>query len=253
MYASNRAVTYHIIEDKSEENKANKAQLQRWNLTSGTNAYLCGFFFLFQPTHEVVKQFHKTWTKLSDPTTLKIGIHIRVGDYEFAAPHDLVKGRKQIQDYEDYFRCAQEIEDSRRESNQPVIWYVISDSLSIRLAAQEKFGSKVLIDRVRASHLDCDSTKLSCAELAQNQSLQLAVGEMLAFSLANVHIIGRASGYSRSGAWLSIVPPDSERQHIYDLPSEHIFGKPREYENRPCSKSNFRPPGDDAKQWSGVR
>ena len=46
---------------------------------------------------------------------------------------------------------------------------------------------------------------------------------------------------------------DSERQHIYDLPSEHIFGKPREYENRPCSKSNFRPPGDDAKQWSGVR
>lgn len=38
MYASNRAVTYHIIEDKSEENKANKAQLQRWNLTSGTNA-----------------------------------------------------------------------------------------------------------------------------------------------------------------------------------------------------------------------
>ena len=105
--------------------------------------YLCGFFFLFQPTHEVVRQFHKTWTKLSDPSTLKIGIHIRVGDYEFAAPHNLEKGRKQILDYEDYFRCAQEVEDTRRKANQSVVWYVISDSLSIRLAAQEKFGSKV--------------------------------------------------------------------------------------------------------------
>ena len=66
---------------------------------------------------------------------------------------------------------------------------------------------QVLIDKIRASHLDCDGTRGSCAELAQNQSLQLAVGEMLAFSLANVHVIGRSSGYARSGAWLSVVQP----------------------------------------------
>ena len=38
MYASNRAVTYHLVEDSSEGNKANRARLKHWNLISGTNA-----------------------------------------------------------------------------------------------------------------------------------------------------------------------------------------------------------------------
>ena len=45
----------------------------------------------------------------------------------------------------------------------------------------------------------------------------------------------------------------SERQHIYDLSSDHTFGKPREFDKRPCGVSDFRPPGEDAKQWSGIR
>ena len=38
MYASNRAVTYHLVEDSSEENKANRARLKHWDINNGTNA-----------------------------------------------------------------------------------------------------------------------------------------------------------------------------------------------------------------------
>ena len=249
MYASNRAAIYHLVEDSSEGNKANRQRLQQLGVTNCSNAFLCAFFFLFKPNQEVIKQFHKTWNKLSNSSALKIGIHVRVGDAEFAAPHDIVKGRVQIEKFLAYFRCAQEIENSRKKENQTVIWYVISDSLSIRLAAQERFGSKVLIDKLRASHLDCNHVATSCKEHAQNVSMQLAVGEMLAFSLADVHVYGKDSGYGRSGAWLSVRPQAEGpgRKHLYDL-----FNHER-YRNRSCGISDYADPSDDSRQWSGIR
>jgi len=102
----------------------------------------------------------------------------------------------------------------------------------------------VLIDKLRASHLDCVHVDTSCTQRAQNISMQLAVGEMLAFSLADVHVINKDSGYSRSGAWLSV--RHGERKHIYDMFNHH------RYNNRPCGLADHADPYDDAKQWSGV-
>lgn len=256
MHASNRAVTYHLVEDSSPENRRNRERLQQLGLRHGSNTFLCAFHFLFAPSHEVRRLFRKTWQRLSNPAVLKIGIHVRVGDAEFAAPHDLAKGRGQIEAYMDYFRCAQDIEDSRRAQNQSVLWYVLSDSLSIRLAAQERFGSKVLIDRHRAAHLDCESVATNCSSRALDASLVLAVGEMLAFSLADVHVFSKDSGYGRSGAWLSRQAGASggggrggaayKRQHLYDLLIHHRDG------NRSCGRNNFADPNDDARQWSGI-
>lgn len=240
LYASNRGVSYHLVEDdKSPGNAANRESLHRFGLKHGSNAFLCAFHFLFQPSPEVHRMFWRTWQRLSNPSVLKIGIHIRAGDTEFNAPHDIERGRVEIRKFMPFFRCAKEIEDSRAKPNQSVLWYVLSDSLSVRLAAQELFGRKVLIEMHRAAHPDCIHVQNDCSERARNATMILAIGEMLSFSLADVHVFSRYSGFGRSGAWLSR-QPGWERRHLYD--PETLF----------CGLSNFTDPSEDARRWSGV-
>ena len=43
-----------------------------------------------------------------------------------------------------YFDCAQEIEDTRKAGNQSVVWYLISDSIGLRMKAKERWGDKIL-------------------------------------------------------------------------------------------------------------
>eukprot|EP01035_Chromulina_nebulosa_P033014 gene33014-44169_t len=195
MLALNRGAAYQLVEKLDKTNSGNRADLHRLGITSGHTAYQCAFFFLFKPTHEVVRRYHKTWTRLADPAPLKIGIHIRLGDEEFAGQQSLERGRTLLQDYQNYFLCAQEIENTRRIANQTVIWYLISDSLSLRLAAHEKYGSKVFVEKVKPLHLDCKMAKIDCTNSGQNTSMVMAAGEMLAFSLVSFHIIGQKSGF----------------------------------------------------------
>ena len=245
MVALNRGATYQMVENLSKNNSGNRAELKELGVMSGNNAYPCAFFFLFKPTQEVVRRYQKTWNRLSDPAPLKIGIHVRVGDIEFAGPQSLARGRSLLIAFQNYFLCAQEIENTRKKENQEVLWYLISDSLSLRMAAAEKYSSKLLVEKVKPLHLDCKLVKAKCFHGNQNASMVMAAGEMLAFSLANFHIIGEESGFARSGAWLSI-------QSSPLSPREHIFTMHKGF-NRSCAIGKHANPDEDSRRWSGIR
>ena len=242
MLALNRGASFQLMENLSPNNSANRKALHDFGLKSGQTAYQCAFFFLFKPTMEVERRYINTWTRLADPAPLKIGIHIRAGDSEFAYEHSLQRGRLMLQAYQNYFLCAQEIENTRRKMNQTVLWYLISDSLSLRLAAHEHYGDKLIVEKIKAMHLDCAMTNMTCSNSGQNMSMIMAAGEMLAFSLADYHVTGKNSGFARSGTWLSIQP----------LPRTHIFtieGK----QNRSCAIGKHSKAEEESRRWSGVR
>jgi hypothetical protein len=105
-----------------------------------------------------------------------------------------------------FFDCATQIESALSVPGQRVIWYLLSDNGSFRRAAKERYGEKLLTDTaLQAMHTDCkrNGNPTLCSESTMNVALQHSIGSMLAFSLADYHVISRKSGFGRLGAWLS--------------------------------------------------
>lgn len=62
------------------------------------------------------------------------------GDWKDSNPNDTVARAAA------FFDCAQQIESSQATPGQKVLWYLNSDSHSLRLAAKQRFGAKLLTD-----------------------------------------------------------------------------------------------------------
>eukprot|EP00882_Tetradesmus_deserticola_P028042 GHRQ01031215.1.p1 GENE.GHRQ01031215.1~~GHRQ01031215.1.p1 ORF type:complete len:175 (-),score=36.20 GHRQ01031215.1:158-682(-) len=105
-----------------------------------------------------------------------------------------------------FFDCATQIEAAMAVPGQKIIWYLLSDNGSFRRAAKKRYGEKLLTDTtLQAMHTDCkrNSDPTLCSESTMNVALQHSIGSMLAFSLADYHVMSRKSGFGRLGAWLS--------------------------------------------------
>uniref|UniRef100_A0A383W237 Fucosyltransferase n=2 Tax=Tetradesmus obliquus TaxID=3088 RepID=A0A383W237_TETOB len=172
-------------------------------------AFMCGFFALCRPNAAVQALYYAPfWRPLLQPNVLSIGIQVRFGDK--LMNNDGVYGTVSTSMLMDlaapFFDCATQIETVLTVPGQKVIWYLLSDNGSFRRAAKDRYGEKMLTDTtLQAMHTDCkrNGNPTLCSESTMNVALQHSIGSMLAFSLADYHVISRKSGFGRLGAWLS--------------------------------------------------
>lgn len=202
MYASNRGRSYRLF-----QNRFHKQDLFDMGLRNPDNGFLCAFSYLFKPNRVMAQLYQKTWEQFSDSSTLKIAIHIRTGDQVFASSSgdhfDVNDVRGQ---FKPFFDCAKEIEKTRRRSKkQKVLWYLMSDSKSLRVAAKTVFADKLITDiETKMIHPDCRfQNPDDCNETQMSFSMLHSGGDLLTYSLADYHVTHYMSGYSRIGAWLS--------------------------------------------------
>jgi hypothetical protein len=192
-FASNRGRTYKLYYNKNHQCYFEEQGLRPERMAA------CAFDFLFRPNAHTLLLMQPYLEALNQPGVMKIGINIRVGDSAFL--NDTVP----IRQYMPYFDCAQEIEDSRRLPGQQVVWFLISESLSLRQAARDLFGEKVLTDlKTPAIHPDCRSHNSDqCTHNLMAFAMQSSAAQVLTFRMADAHVFSKHSGFGRLGAWLS--------------------------------------------------
>ncbi|KAK9918665.1 hypothetical protein WJX75_005791 [Coccomyxa subellipsoidea] len=49
-----------------------------------------------------------------------------------------------LEPFHNYFKCAKEIQEDKRQEGQDVIWLLVSDSEDIRVAAAQKYPNLIL-------------------------------------------------------------------------------------------------------------
>ncbi|CAN0164931.1 unnamed protein product [Phaeothamnion confervicola] len=198
--SSNRGGTFSILNN----NPHHKHAAEKMGLAPDVG-FACAFYYLCQPNAAVRQYYKPFWDLLRRPGVLKIGIQIRLGD-ETLDEKERHSDADLLRHAQPFFDCASRVEKAFATPGQEVVWYFISDSGSLRKAAQRRYGDKKLISDtdLHVDHVDCkmhDPKKCSAARA--DASMQHAVGEMVTFSLADYHVYTLESGFGRLGALLS--------------------------------------------------
>lgn len=198
----NRGMTVSIFKDP-----ALKARVEALGL-SLRHAFACLYKYLFLPNSEVHARFPAEFALLADPYALKIGIQIRTGDHAHLADSDAIS-REDIGLFQAFFDCAQQIEATRLKRGQRIIWYVISDSVSLRKAVYERFGGKVFTRTysIDTSHTAKENRKQGTGHVSLS-SYQDIAGEHWLFGMTDFQVVSYDSGIGRSAAFLG--------QHMMD-------------------------------------
>ena len=229
--ASNRGRVWDLF-----DNPHHKKTLLQYGIRPET-AISCAFRYLFRPRRVVKDMFRTTWTALGDAQVLKIGIQIRVGDN--VLKNDTNTPETAWKMAAAHFACAAEIEKTRASPGQRVIYFLMSDSITVRQAAKVRLGEKLFTDTQMPSlHIGCVDGG-SCQAERQIKALRLAVGDMLSFSMADYHVYSDNSGFGRMAAW---------RSHTWHHQYAIKGGT-----SRSCGINDYDDLRRDARAWSGVR
>jgi len=225
--SSNRGASSNLA-----NNPYHREQIGKMGLHLET-MYGCAFRAIFKPTEALVKHNEQHLKILMDSEPLKIGIVIRVNDETF---NEKVLTLDKFKEFEHYFECAKEIEESRKKPGQPVLWYLSSASIALRRQAKVKFGSKLVTDvESLIMHPDCSNDQSTCSHDLMNVALMQAAGDIISLAWTDFQIISR-TGFGRVGTVLA-----AGVNHTYLVPRE-----------KPCSIENFDPWSDVSSYGAGI-
>ena len=171
-------------------------------------------------------------------STVMIGIHVRKGDSSFSANLTTNTTIK----LPSHFRCAESLEKkflSSYDDTKRFIWYLLSDSPTVRVQAKKLYGSKLMTSFDNIEHTsnglhECDSLKTRCA--VSEQGFRRAAAEWWLFGHMDFFIIGENTGYGKSAAMRS-------------LRAKSIF---MVSDNNDCAPDKYTPVNEMAGQWSGL-
>lgn len=195
--------------------------------------------FLFAPNQFVNRAMAREFTALKSTEILKIAINIRVGDHVFSPEGDK---KTELEPFLTYFTCASQIESFAKTKNRQVIWYVTSDSLRLRQLAKTRYPDKVLTEEnLRYFHGDCGDRNAKsfggCGKNAQDFSIQMAAGQVLAMSMCNYIVVPGNSGFGFLAAWLG-----APWHNVYRL----------DQMNRSCSQRDYDSIERLSSVWTGM-
>jgi hypothetical protein len=170
----------------------------------------CAFHYLFRPRPEVLDIMRPLMPSLHGaPGVVRIGIHIRVGDRGFSfntqteVDSDAYLGK--------FFECAADIEarlvpklppQPQQQHPPKVLWYLISDSLSLKQSAARKYGDKLVWADHKPMHIGIANDVNDIAHHGP-EAVQLAVADVLSLSLCQFFILSHDSGMGKLAALLS--------------------------------------------------
>jgi hypothetical protein len=226
--AGNRGATTFLF-----DNAKHAPRLRALGLTP-ENAFGCAMRFLFAPNESIRRRYHAVFKQLAPPPAilslpdatlteskastdraemppLRIGIQVRAGAYKSddhlprpsTVPDDVMQSI-----FSGYFKCAMEAEQAFAKPGQRVIWFLMSDSPQLRQSARKTFGAKVVTESRGSPFPRCDdpgaATEKECDDRTLADSVIAPAADLWAFSMTDVQIITKYSGFGRVGAWLSL-------------------------------------------------
>jgi hypothetical protein len=128
-------------------------RLKQMELTPYT-AFGCLINYLIQPRPAIFLPVYNQFRVMSDPNpaVLKISIQIRAGDHVFLPESQgalpVADAQAVLHHYQGFFACAAEIEQFAQEDSGGryvrIVWYLATDSHSIRRAAVALYGDKIV-------------------------------------------------------------------------------------------------------------
>lgn len=234
----NRGMTVSIFNDARA-----KRRLEAMGLSARTT-FACLYSYLFRPNAQVLAMFPQEMSVLSDEFALKIGIQIRTGDLANLAD---TSNRTALEIYQSFFDCAQEIEDTRKQRGQKIVWYFISDSLPLRTAVNQKYGSKALVKTIGidTSHSAKETYRQGQGSVSA-MTYQSIAGEHWFFSLTDFQVISFDSGIGRSAAFLGRHDKDT----VYTINKWWDANPPSMGEHRSCGVQDVDEYSAVAATWS---
>ena len=203
-------------------------------------AIACAFPYLFKPCQEVKAMYADAWKSMADPSILKIGIQVRLGDRSFTSNNT----SPSWDSVAPYFACANEIEKTRALPGQRVVYYLMSDSLALRRLAKAQLGAKLLTDvETTTAHVACEAGNMdTCDPEQQALALRYAIGDIMTYSMADIHVYSKNSGFGRIGAWMSL--------HWHNHYAIDVSNPEKGY--RKCGVDSYDALKDSARTWAGV-
>eukprot|EP00906_Rhabdomonas_costata_P020408 RCo029699 len=232
--SSNRGRTFVLF-----NNPVHGPELRSLGLRAESMAR-CAFMFLFTPNAGTRRIALPFLSAVTDPTALRIGIQLRTGDNVFIHRDD-----HRVMVYAHFFDCAAQIEQDRRKpEHTKVIWYLASDSLSVRREAKNKYGEKLITNTHSPTvHTECVTHNAStCDRSVVRKAFQTAVAELYLLSRTQYHVLTHIGGFGQLAAWLS-----GEISH----PHAYVLGHQPPPDPRPCSPEKAVSFQDLSMMWSG--
>lgn len=190
--------TDHVVVYNAFENPYLKSKLAAMGLQQDT-AFACLFDFLYRPTADVVAMVKPQLPVLLSPETVKIGIQIRVGDWQLVSSDRYwIHPQKHVGLFEHYFECATQVERAVARRGAGVVWYVLTDMAELRGPLAAKYPDRILVKA------DVETIEHTVKSDSHSRSgLLMALGELWAFSLTDWHVITRKSGFGKVGAMVN--------------------------------------------------
>jgi len=147
MLVGNRGKTIRMFENEHY----NKRLVEEMGLTPYT-LFGCLVNFLIQPKKEIFLPVFDQFKQMSDVDSkvLKISIQIRAGDHVWGnnKHNSEAEGKAVLASCDRYFACAKQIETfvlaDHPDKYTSVVWYLATDSKSLRHAAAAHYGDKLI-------------------------------------------------------------------------------------------------------------
>ena len=215
LFASNRGNIYNLI---GSSTMATSIELQKKGLQANWGVH-CAFHYLFRPNNVVLQMAQPFASKLTDDV-VKIGIQVRTGDYANfwtrIQPAQFKEKNFTVSTYNNWFKCAEDVEKKLIANGKRVIWFLMSDSLSLRIDAKEVYGDKIVTD----THSHALHTGINRNE--GSASMQRVMAELLTLSLCDYFVLTFNSGVGKLAAWIS----DNRKKNAYIVSPDEPQCKP---------------------------
>jgi hypothetical protein len=180
-------------------------RLSEWGLTRD-NMYGCLFDYLFSAGPGLQKAFEEEVAQLADPHVLKVLVQIRAGDKQIGGNAGTLSRHTQNL-VSAFFSCASAVEAAAlsrdREAGEKAnftkgaIWYLMTDSSTIKAYARERYGSKVLMHDSRIVNM------LGNKDGYDMQAFSDVIGEQWCGSMCDYFITSSTSGLGLQAAFRS--------------------------------------------------
>ncbi|GAA6044007.1 hypothetical protein JCM8097_000192 [Rhodosporidiobolus ruineniae] len=174
--------------------------------------------YLFRPKLEALMFISEYASLFSLPTVFSVGIQVRTGDM-FMGNLELDKVNT-IERHQHFFDCANEVAETYAAPGQRPLWFLITDSATLRRSAAETYPDRVVVSGLTQHHNELRASKTVKPESVTHANgkptveelereidgMQNSVAESWIFSGVDFALLSYASGFGKIPTFMHAKP-----------------------------------------------